>query len=164
MAEAKKAGAPRARKQASARKAGPELALESVQSAAVSDVPPALPPVADQPVMPEPMQFSHVGQDRVDTMRQALSQAAFATAHGALEINDKIINAVQAQGEAALELWRSTMDAPHLTDALRLHSNGTRQAYEAASAQWRDIAETTARWFHKSIEPLQAAIMVDKRA
>ncbi|MBZ6076174.1 phasin family protein [Microvirga puerhi] len=158
MAEAKKTGTTRARKQASAPKIGPELALESVQSVVAPDTPPSPPSAAIKAPMAEPMQFSRFGADRADAVRQALSQAALATANGALEINDKIIAAVQSQSDAAIDLWRTTFNTPHLTDALRLHANGTRQAYETASAQWQDIAEATARWFHKSMEPLQAAM------
>lgn len=168
MAEAKKAGTARARKPVSAPKAGPELALETVKSVADSDIETALPPVAaakaaphSQPTaapMEEPIRVSQFRPERADALRQALSQAALATAHGALEINDKVITAVRDQSEAAIDLWRSAVHAPHLADALHVQTSGTRQAYEAASAQWKDIAETTARWFHKSLEPLQAMI------
>ena len=41
---------------------------------------------------------------------------------------------------------------------LKAQSQATRQAYETASAQWKDIAETTALWFTKSLEPLQSVL------
>jgi Phasin protein. len=165
MADAKKARAPRARKQVSALKPGPELALETSRSEPVSDVPPT-PPAAEAPLrahtgrdrMAEPMQFSRFGQERTEALRQALSEAALATAHGALEVNDKIIAALQRQSETAIDLWRSALDAPHMADALRLHTDGSRQAYETATAQWKEIAEATTRWFHRSLEPFHSVL------
>ena len=92
-----------------------------------------------------------------------MNEAVAASAHGALAVNDKIIDALQTQSHAALDLWRTTVSTPHLPDVLRLHSSGARQAYEKASAQWKDIAETTAHWFTKTVEPLSSAISDRKR-
>lgn len=165
MADAKKARAPRARKQASAPKPGPELALETARSEPVSETHPAH-AAAEAPLqshtstdrMGEPMQFSRFGQERTEALRHALSEAALATAHGALEVNDKIIAAMQRQSETAIDLWRSAIDAPHPAEALRLHTDRSRQAYEAATAQWKDIAEATTRWFQRSLEPLHSVL------
>ncbi|WP_210496991.1 phasin family protein [Microvirga antarctica] len=96
-------------------------------------------------------------------LRQAVSEAVSASAQGALAVNDKILDALHSQGHAALDLWRDAIATPHLPDAIRLHSTSARQAYETASAQWRDIAETTAHWFGKAVEPLNSAIGERKR-
>jgi len=95
--------------------------------------------------------------------RQAVGEAVTASANGALAVNDKVIQALQTQSHAALDLWRSAVSTPHLSDVIRLQSNGARQAYETASAQWKDIAETTAHWFTKAVEPLSSAISDLKR-
>ena len=95
--------------------------------------------------------------------RQAVGEAVTASANGALAVNDKVIEALQTQSHAALDLWRSAVSTPHLSDVIRLQSNGARQAYETASAQWKDIAETTAHWFTKTVEPLSSAISDLKR-
>nr|WP_245571773.1 phasin family protein [Microvirga subterranea] len=87
-----------------------------------------------------------------------MSEAVNATARGALEVHDKIIEALQAQSDAAIEVWESSLKAPHLSEAIRVQTNGARKAYETASAQWTDIATTTASWFHKSFEPFQTAL------
>jgi hypothetical protein len=65
---------------------------------------------------------------------------------------------MNTQRFAALDLWRSAISPSHLPEALKAQSQATRQAYETASAQWKDIAETTALWFTKSLEPLQSAL------
>jgi hypothetical protein len=58
----------------------------------------------------------------------------------------------------ALDLWRTAITTTDIPQALRTQTNATRQAYETASAQWRDIAETTARWMTRSFEPLQSTL------
>jgi hypothetical protein len=93
-----------------------------------------------------------------DVLRQAMSEVVATSAKGALEVNDKIIEAVNAQRHAALDLWRSAISPSPLPEAFKAQSQATRQAYETASAQWKDIAETTALWFTRSLEPLQSAL------
>jgi hypothetical protein len=92
-------------------------------------------------------------QKQSDAFRQAFGEAA----KGALEVNEKIIDALTVQSSTALDLWRSAISPAPLPETLKAQSQATRQAYEAASAQWKDIAESTALWFTKSLEPLQAA-------
>lgn len=93
-----------------------------------------------------------------DVLRQAVSEAVAASAKGVLEVNGKIIDAVNTQHHAALDLWRSAISPSPLPEAFKAQSQATRQAYETASAQWKDIAETTALWFTKSLEPLQSVL------
>jgi hypothetical protein len=97
-------------------------------------------------------------REQGDVLRQAMSEAAAASARGALEFNDKIIDALNIQSNAAFDLWRTALDTRHLPEAFTTQTNATRQAYETASAQWKDAAETAARWLTLSLEPLQSAL------
>ncbi|MGO4572912.1 phasin family protein [Microvirga sp. 2TAF3] len=165
MAEAKKVGTTRAKKRAAPKKT--PAAQEAVQVEAAQETLP-LPPRAETKPQPrvrkthaplaEPMQLSGLAPKREDALRQAMREAVSATARGALEVNEKIIEAFQTQSDVAIDLWRSTIAAPHLSEALRLQTTGTRHAYETASAQWKDIAETTARWFNGSLQPLHVML------
>jgi hypothetical protein len=118
--------------------------------------PASLPTIATPPV--EAGAIFSSAKKQGDALRQAMSEAVAASAKGALEVNDKIIEAVNTQRHAALDLWRSAISPSPLPEAFKAQSHATRQAYEAASAQWKDIAETTALWFTKSLEPLQTAL------
>ena len=97
-------------------------------------------------------------REQGDALRQAVKEAVSVSAQGALEVNGKIIDALQSQGHVALDLWRTAVTTTSLPQAFRLQTSATRQAYESASAQWRDIAQTTARWMTRSFEPLQSAL------
>jgi hypothetical protein len=161
MAEAKKPRAKRATKAAS-----PELKADLVEMAAAPAAP-ALKAVTAarpethrkaaevKPVAAEALFSSAKKQG--DAFRQAVGEAVTVSAKGALEVNGKIIDALTIQSSAALDLWRSAISPAPLPEALKAQSQATRQAYEAASAQWKDIAESTALWFTKSLEPLQSA-------
>jgi len=118
--------------------------------------PVSLPAPAAKPVEAGAI-FSSAKQQS-DALRQAMSEAVAASAKGALEVNDKIIEAMNTQRNAALDVWRSAIGPASLPEALKAQTHATRQAYETASAQWKDIAETTALWFAKSLEPLQSAL------
>ena len=161
MAEAKKPRAKRATKAAS-----PELKADLIELAAapavaaleaVTAAKPATQPTvaAGKPAAPEALFSSAKKQG--DAFRQAVGEAVTASAKGALEVNGKIIDALTIQSSAALDLWRSAISPAPLPEALKAQSQATRQAYEAASAQWKDIAESTALWFSKSLEPLHSA-------
>lgn len=93
-----------------------------------------------------------------DALRHAMRESATVSAKGALEVNGKIIEALHSQGHAAIELWRSALDSSDLQTAVKTQAQAARQAFEAASVQWKDIAETTAHWMAKSFEPLQSAL------
>jgi hypothetical protein len=158
MAEAKKPRAKSATKAAS-----PELKADLIELAAapaataleaVTAEKPATQPKV-KPVAPEAL-FSSA-QKQSEAFRQAVGEAVTASAKGALDVNSKIIDALTIQSSAALDLWRSAINPAPLPEALKAHSQATRQAYEAASAQWKDIAESTALWFTKSLEPLHSA-------
>lgn len=109
----------------------------------------------------EPYVFSL--KDQGEAFRLAMREAVSASAKGALEVNDKIIQALQIQGNAALDLWRTTLDTSRQPDSFNVQTGAARQAFETASAQWKDVAETTARWMTQSVEPFQAALLRNHR-
>jgi hypothetical protein len=155
MAEVKK---PRAKSTAkSVQKADlVEMAALSAAEAVAETKPASRPAFAAAPVEAGAIFTSATKQG--DILRQAMSEAVTASTKGALEVNDKIIDAMNTQRLAAVDLWRSAISPSPLPEAFKAQSQATRQAYETASAQWKDIAETTALWFTKSLEPLQSAL------
>ncbi|HZH51125.1 MAG TPA: phasin family protein [Microvirga sp.] len=159
MAETKKARAKVTRgSPKSVQKVAPAPAADVAtdQMAIALPVPePALQPSAQAAEAAKPRALP---KERSDALRHVMSEAINATARGALEVHDKIIEALQAQSNAAFEVWETSLKAPHLSDAIRVQTNGVRRVYETASAQWTDIAATTANWFHKSLEPFQTAL------
>ncbi|WP_134494145.1 phasin family protein [Microvirga pakistanensis] len=102
-------------------------------------------------------------RDQGEALRQAVRETVAVSAKGALEVNDKIIQALQIQGHAALDLWRTAIDNSRLPDGLNAQTGAARQAFETASSQWKDVAETTARWMTRSVEPLQSAFLRQTR-
>jgi hypothetical protein len=160
MAEAKK---PRAK--SAAKVASPEPKTDLIELAAIPATPAleaatplkSVPPKAAEaePIRSEVLLSSAKKQS--DAFRQAIGEAVAASAKGALEVNGKIIDALSLQSNTALDLWRSAISPAPLPEALKAQSHATRQAYEAASAQWKDIAESTALWFTRSLEPLHSA-------
>ena len=124
-------------------------AAETVE-AIVEAKPASLPAIAPKPI--------EAAKKQSDVLRKAMSEAVTASAKGALEVNDKIIDAVNTQRNVALDLWRSAISPSPLPEAFKAQTHATKQAYEAASAQWKDIAETTTLWFTRSLEPLQSAL------
>jgi hypothetical protein len=159
MAEVKK---PRAKNKAkSVQRADDLVEMAAISTAemveAVTEAKPvSLPATAAAPL--EARAIFSSAKKQGDVLRQAMSEAVAASARGALEVNDKIIDAVNAQRHVALDLWRSALSPSPLPDVVKAQSLATRQAYETASAQWKDIAQTTALWFTKSLEPLQSAL------
>lgn len=158
MAEAKKPQAKRATKAAS-----PGLKADLIERAgapaleAVTTAKPATQPkVADVAPLAAEALFSSA-KKQSDVFRQAVGEAVTMSARGVLEVNGKIIDALTIQSSAALDLWRSALSPAPLPEVLKAQSQATRHAYEAASAQWKGIAEFTALWFSKSLEPLHAA-------
>jgi len=161
MAEAKKPRAKRATKATSPGLKADLIELAAAPAATVLKAVTAAEPVTQpkapeaKPVAPEALFSSAKKQG--DAFRQAVGEAVTASAKGALEVNGKIIDTLNVQSSAALDLWRSAINPAPLPEALKAQSQATRQAYAAASAQWKDIAESTALWFTKSLEPLHSA-------
>ena len=138
------------------------LAAEPVAEAAET-VPAAQPaPVPAAPVSAfakESEPFTFALRDQGETIRQAVRETVVASAHGALEVNEKIIQALSVQGHAALDLWRTALGNSRQPDGFNAQTGAARQAFETTSAQWKDVAETTARWMTRSVEPLQSALL-----
>ncbi len=161
MAEAKKPRAKRAPKAVSPEPRADLIELAAAPAATIVETTPAAKPAKQakatevKPVATEAL-FSSA-QKQSDAFREAVGEAVTVSAKGALEVNGKIIDALTIQSSTALDLWRSAISPAPLPEALKAHSQATRLAYEAASAQWKDIAESTALWFTKSLEPLHSA-------
>lgn len=157
MAEAKKTGTKRTKNMQNADlvEMAAVTAAEAETKVEAKPAPQTVAPAA-QPIEAS-MIFSSV-REQGDALRQAMREAASVSAQGALEVNDKIIEALQTQGHAALDLWRTAITTSDLRQAFQTQTTATRQAYEAASTQWKDIAETTTRWVTRSFEPLQSAL------
>lgn len=130
---------------------------EIVQAAEPAPAPKPSVSAKAKPKESEPFVFSF--RDQGEALRQAMSEAVATSTKGALEVNDKIIQALQSQGHAALDLWRTALDNARQPDAFNAQTGAARQAFETASAQWKDVAETTARWMTKSVEPIQSALL-----
>ncbi len=134
------------------------LAAEPVAEVAktVQAAPVPAAPVSASAKESEPFTFAL--RDQGETIRQAVRETVVASAHGALEVNEKIIQALNDQGHAALDLWRTALGNSRQPDGFNAQTGAARQAFETASAQWKDVAETTARWMTRSVEPLQSAL------
>jgi hypothetical protein len=98
-----------------------------------------------------------------DHLRQAMSETAAASTRGALEVNGKVIDALVAQSDAAFDVWRRSLAAGSIAEAMRLQTSGAREVYETASSHWRDVAETATRWLGSTIRPIQAAAEQTRR-
>jgi len=93
-----------------------------------------------------------------DNLQQAVAQSATAAARAMLEVNEKIIDGLRAQNDAALDLWRSTVTAGSLSELVRIQTSGLRRAYELTSTQAKDLAATTTRAVGDAVKPLQSAL------
>lgn len=166
MTETKKT---RTRKPAGAPKSAPKADLLEMAAAPAADVteivqaaePEAAPkpPVSAKTKAKESEPFALPLKDQGEALRLAVREAVSVSAKGVLEVNDKIIQALQAQGHAAIDLWRTAIDTSRQPDGFNVQTGAARQAFETASAQWKDVAETTARWMTKTVEPLQSALL-----
>jgi hypothetical protein len=97
-------------------------------------------------------------RDTRESLHQAVTHSATAAAHGMLELNGKVIDLLRAQSDAAFELWRSTLTAGSLSEAVRVQTSGMRQAYEATTTHAKDVAEAATRVIGETVKPLQSAV------
>lgn len=104
----------------------------------------------------DPEAFREAADKTFGPLRGAMSESATRTAQGALEVHGKMIEAFRAQGDAAFDLWRATLAAGSLSEAIRLQASGVRQAYDMAASHWHDMARTTAKWLDSSTKPIRA--------
>lgn len=91
-----------------------------------------------------------------EALTNAVRDSMTASARGAAEVNGKVFELLQAQSQAAFDLWRSVLTAGSMAEAVRLQTSGVRQVYEATTTQWKDLAETTSRAFSEAVKPLQS--------
>jgi len=135
--------------------AGP--AVEPKETAQAPEPAPAPKAFASTPAQTEgePLIFS-LG-DQGEAIRQAMRETVAASAKGALEVNGKVIEALQIQSHAAIDLWRTALDNSKRPEGFKAQAGAARQAFETASAPWKDVAEATARWMTRSVQPLQSA-------
>jgi len=158
MAQAKKASTKRS-------KSGQNADLVEMAAVSAAETVEALQEAAPAPRVAAPKAqpieanaiFSSV-REQGNTFRRAMNEAVTASAKGALEVNDKIIDAFNMQSHVALDLWRSAIRPAPLPEAFQAQTSATRQAYETVSSQWKDIAEATSLWMTRSLEPLQSAL------
>jgi hypothetical protein len=161
------------RKQAET-KAAPlfDAPIEAANDAVPAPVPPAI--VAPQAKPAEvqafaPLRLADAGetqardafaraQGATAALRQVVAESTTATTAGALEVNEKVLDAFRAQSEAVLDLWRSTLAADTLTEAVRVQTTGARDAYAVAASHWKDVAESTSRWFGAALKPFQSVL------
>jgi hypothetical protein len=97
-------------------------------------------------------------QNTGDSLRNAVQRSSAATTRGLAEINGKVLDLIRVQNEAAIDIWRLTLTAPSLSEAVRAHTSGLRQAYDATAAQWKEIAETAGRVMGEAAKPLHSAL------
>jgi len=107
--------------------------------------------------------FYAQAHDAGETLRQALSDSAAAATRGMVELNGQMVDLLRAQGDATLALWRATLSAGSLSEAIRVQTSGARQAYEASVERWRAIAETANRALDESARPIRSAFANDAR-
>jgi len=106
---------------------------------------------------PAPLPYA-TAQAASASLRRVVAEATAATTSGALEVNDKVLDAWRAQSDAILDVWRAALAADTLSDAARLQATGAREAYAAAASHWKDVAETTTRWFEDALKPFRSAL------
>ena len=162
MAEVKTA---RAKKAVRSTKSAPKADLVEMAAMSAAEATELLTDASPAPEAPalkaQPIETGAIfssARQKSEAFRQALSEAVTASAKGALEVNDKVIVALNTQSNAALDLWRSALSPAPLPEAFQAQASATRQVYATASAQWKDVADTTDLWFTRSLVPLHAAL------
>ncbi|MEZ0172015.1 phasin family protein [Microvirga sp. TS319] len=130
-------------------------ATEAMQAPEPAPAPKAFVSAAE----PESEPFALSLRDQGEVIRRAMRETVAASAKGALEVNEKVIEALQIQGHAAIDLWRTALDNSRGPEGFKAQTGAARQAFEAATAPWKDVAEATARWMARSVEPLQSAFL-----
>jgi hypothetical protein len=172
-AVAKPAAAPTARNGADGRKALPAQAAQAASTALQAALRGAMPsggviPTAEAAFAPLSATLESgaeqarnaIGRAREtrESLQQAVAHSATAAAKGMLEVNGKVLDLLRAQSDAAFELWRSTLTAGSLSEAVRVQTSGIRQAYEATTSHAKDVAEAATRAIGDAVKPLQSAM------
>ena len=96
-----------------------------------------------------------VAEESGETVRLAMTETAAATARGFVELNGKVLELLRAQSDAAFALWRATLMAGSLSEAVRAQTSGLHHLYETSAQQWKEVAETAARLMDEAARPIQ---------
>jgi hypothetical protein len=84
-----------------------------------------------------------------------VTDTAAAMSQAAAAIHGKFVDMMVAQSDAAFAMWRSTLSAGSVSEAIKAQSSGIRQAYETGSAQMKDLAGVTEKAVSEALEPVR---------
>ena len=92
-----------------------------------------------------------------EVLQKACASSVDAASRGLVTLNAQWIDLMRMHSDATLGLWRATITAPSLSEAVKAQTSGMRQAYDSTSAQLKAIAETGSRVASETTEPLRKA-------
>lgn len=92
-----------------------------------------------------------------EVLQKACASSVDAASRGLVALNAQWIDLMRMHSDATLGLWRATITAPSLSEAVKAQTSGMRQAYDSTSAQLKAIAETGSRVASETTEPLRKA-------
>jgi hypothetical protein len=95
-------------------------------------------------------------QGNGETMSRAMTETAASTARGLAEFNRKMLELFRAQSDAAFGVWRATLTAGSLAEAVRAQTSGLHRMYETSVVQWKDVAEAATRLVGEAAKPMQS--------
>ena len=95
-------------------------------------------------------------QGNRETMSRAITETAASTARGLTEFNGKMLELFRAQSDTAFALWRATLTAGSLAEAVRVQTSGLHRMYETSVGQWKDMAEAATRFMGEAAKPMQS--------
>lgn len=76
---------------------------------------------------------------------------------GFVELNTKLFEFFRTQADATMSVWRATVTAGSLAEAVRVQTSGMRQVYESSAGQWKEVSETTNRVFADAFKAMRSA-------
>jgi hypothetical protein len=95
-------------------------------------------------------------QGGAGTVGRAVTETAASTARGFAEFNGKMLEAFRAQSDAAFAVWRETLTAGSLAEAVRAQTSGLHRMYETSIAQWKSVTEAATRLAGEAAKPMQS--------
>ncbi|WP_074446327.1 phasin family protein [Saliniramus fredricksonii] len=90
-----------------------------------------------------------------DALQKACASSVDAASRGLVTLNAQWIDLMRMHSDATLGLWRATITAPSLSEAVKAQTSGMRQAYDSTASQLKAIAETGTRVASETTEPLR---------
>jgi hypothetical protein len=99
--------------------------------------------------------FSAENQAASGAPTAIVTDTAAAMSQAAAAIHGKFVDMMVAQSDAAFAMWRSTLSAGSVSEAIKAQSSGIRQAYETGSAQMKDLAGVTEKAVSEALEPVR---------